>query len=77
MGDSSWGEKMNKKDKENMQNEWKNKPVGYWIGAGLVIGTGAGGGWGVVFGNITLGAALGAGVGILLMAILIKLRLIK
>ncbi len=68
---------MKEKDKENMQNEWNNKPVGYWIGAGLVIGIGAGGGWGVVFGNIALGAALGAGVGILLMTTLIKLRLIK
>jgi len=68
---------MNKKDKENMQNEWNNKPSEYWIGAGLVIGTGAGGGWGVVFGNIALGAALGAGVGTLLMVTLMKLRLIK
>ena len=68
---------MNKKGKGNMQNEWNNKSSEYWIGAGLVLGTGVGGGWGVVFGNIALGAALGAGVGILLMATLIKLRLIK
>lgn len=70
-------EKMNEKYNENMQNEWNNKTPEYWIGAGLVLGTGVGGGWGVVFGNIALGTALGAGVGILLMAILIKSRLIK
>jgi len=68
---------MKEKDKENMQNEWKNKTVEYWIGVGLVLGTGVGAGWGPVFGNVALGAALGAGGGILLMAILIKLRLIK
>ena len=68
---------MKEKDKENMQNEWKNKTVEYWIGVGLVLGASVGAGWGPVFGNVALGAALGAGGGILLMAILIKLRLIK
>lgn len=65
---------MNRKDKENMQYEQKREPAGYWIGAGLVLGAGVGGGFGTVFGDTSLWAAYGACVGILVAAILIKVK---
>ena len=39
-------------------------PQGYWIGIGMVMGTGFGVALGTVFDNLAIGIALGAGMGL-------------
>lgn len=60
---------MKKENIENMQYERKNEPLELWIGAGLVLGSGVGSIFGVLFGDIALGIVYGAAGGLLLMAI--------
>jgi len=40
------------------------RPQGYWIGIGMVMGTGFGVALGTVFDNLAIGIALGAGMGV-------------
>ena len=40
------------------------RPQGYWIGIGMVMGTGFGVALGTVFDNLAIGIALGAGMGL-------------
>lgn len=52
----------------------KNKEASKFIGAGIVLGAGIGGGWGVIFNNLVLGAGIGIGFGVIIGSIVYKIK---